>query len=134
MSTLRKTLGLGFFAIIVLGAAGLNAARSELPNHLQAAPCNLGAPAAVRHATPDADSYCGIREQCHVDSRVNASIRVYINGVYRGTMGPFGDIYPIVRDLSYESTELYAVSTCGRYSWRMTVRGDFRNYQWILYP
>jgi hypothetical protein len=75
----------------------------------------------------------GIEWECHVDSRVHAYIRVYINGVYRGTIPPFGDIYPIVGDLPHEVTYLYAVSEDGRY-WSRTVNGSSRNFHWILNP
>jgi len=38
--------------------------------------------------------FVGIGGECHVDSRVNAYIKVYINGRYRGTIPPWGDIFP----------------------------------------
>jgi len=129
MNTLRRLLCLGLLTAIALGAGKISSARSECG--LQGSAVAAVAPGAAARGD---ESFCGIREKCHVDSRVNATIDVYINGVYRGTMGPWGDIYPIVRDLSYEATELYAVSSCGRYTWRRTVRGDFRDYHWILNP
>src|SRR5262249_30880419 len=76
----------------------------------------------------------GITGQCHVDSRVNAWVRVYINGRYVGTMAPYGDIYPWVGDPAGGVTRLYAVSTCGRYSWSRNVYGAFSSYHWILLP
>jgi hypothetical protein len=128
MNTLRRILCLGFLAVVALGAGQISSARSEW------GPVSAALAVAPGAAARGDESFCGIREECHVDSRVNATIHVYINGVYRGTMGPWGDIYPIVRDLSYETTELYAVSSCGRYTWRRTVYGDFRDYHWILNP
>ena len=76
---------------------------------------------------------CGITGECHVDSRVNAFIRVYINGRYRGTIAPFGDIYPFVGDFPEQITTLYAVTDDGRF-WRRTVSGNVGNYHWTLYP
>jgi hypothetical protein len=78
--------------------------------------------------------FVGICGPCHVDSRVNAHIKVYINGRYRGTIEPWGDIFPIVGDCAGEVTHLYAVSTCGRYYWSRTVYADYGDFHWILYP
>jgi hypothetical protein len=60
-------------------------------------------------------------------------IRVYINGVYRGTMGPYGDIFPIVGDLAHEVTTLYAESNDGR-NWSRNVYSNVRSYHWTLFP
>jgi hypothetical protein len=79
-------------------------------------------------------SFVGINGECHVDSRVDMSIRVYINGRYVGTMGPFGDIFPLVRDFPEEITDLYAVSADGRFTWSRRVSGSHRSYHWILTP
>jgi hypothetical protein len=78
--------------------------------------------------------FVGIGGECHVDSRVNAYIKVYINGRHRGTIPPRGDIFPFVGDCAGEVTHLYAVSTCGRYSWSRTVYADYGDFHWILYP
>jgi hypothetical protein len=74
----------------------------------------------------------GINGQCHVDSRVNSSVAVYINGIYRGTMGPSGDLYLSVRDFASETTYLRAVSADGRV-WTQTVGGAFSNFTWTIY-
>src|SRR5207245_119199 len=76
----------------------------------------------------------GIGGECHVDSRVDHYIRVYINGRYRGTIPPWGDIFPFVGDGPHEVTHLYAVTTCGRYSWSRSVYGDHGDFHWILRP
>jgi hypothetical protein len=79
--------------------------------------------------------FVGIQNTCHVDSRVNAYIKVYINGEYRGTIPPYGDIYPFVGDDPDDVTTLYAVSTCGRYTWGpRDVCASYGNYHWILRP
>ncbi len=83
---------------------------------------------------PD-ETFVGIGGECHVDSRVNVYIRVYINGRYRGTIPPWGDIYPFVGDHPEDITDLYAVSTCGRFHWGpRSVYGSCGNYHWILDP
>ena len=87
-----------------------------------------------KNASEAEQHFVGIGYECHVDSRVNAHVRVYVNGRYRGTMAPFGDIYPIVGDLSGQVTVLYAVSTCGQYSWSRTVSRSLRNFHWMLLP
>ena len=81
---------------------------------------------------PISNAVDGIHGQCHVDSRVDVSIRVYINGQYRGTIGPWGDIFPFVNCNGV--TQLYAVSTCGRYSWSHSVFGDVGDYHWVIRP
>jgi hypothetical protein len=79
--------------------------------------------------------YVGIGGTCHVDSRVDVWIDVYINGRYRGRMPPWGDIYPFVGDPAGATTSLYAVSTCGRYRWGpVYVSGNYSDYHWILWP
>jgi hypothetical protein len=90
--------------------------------------------AEIKYTNESEPSRVGIQSLCHVDSRVDAYIRVYINGEYQGTMAPFGDISSLIDDLPGQVTDLYAVSTCGRYSWSRTVVGSFSNFQWILYP
>ncbi len=82
----------------------------------------------------DETQFVGIQDECHVDSRFNGYIRVYINGEYRGTIPPFGDIFPLVGDLPNEVTHLRAVSTCGRFVWSTQVRGRVGNYHWTLNP
>jgi len=76
-------------------------------------------------------SQAGIMGQCHVDSRVGTTISVYINGVYRGTMGSAGDLYLNVGDFAGEATFLRAVGADGRV-WNSTVTGAFSSYHWIL--
>jgi hypothetical protein len=80
------------------------------------------------------ESFVGIGGSCHVDSRVNAYLRVYINGVYRGTMCPYGDIYPFVGDLPGQTTLLEAYSTCGRYRYVRYVSGNCSDFHWTLVP
>lgn len=88
--------------------------------------------ASLKNVDESAGELIGIGGKCHVDSRFDGKIKVYINGRYRGTIPPYGDIFPFVGDDPDEVTDLYAVSECGRYSWRIRVRGDFDNYHWIL--
>jgi hypothetical protein len=125
MYALQKTLGLGFLAIVIFTAADLTA-RGEASNELK----TLG---ELKQSELKASQYCGVNN-LHVDSRVNAYVKVYVNGVYRGTLAPFGDIFPFVGDLPSQATDLYAVTTDGRFTWRMTVFGNYGSYQWILYP
>jgi hypothetical protein len=75
----------------------------------------------------------GIRGTVHFDSRTNIDIAVYVNGQYRGTMGPYGDIFTFVGDPHHASTHLYARAVDGRY-WHHHVHGNINDYQWILNP
>jgi len=75
----------------------------------------------------------GIMGQLHVDSRVNAFIRVYVDGRYVGSMGPFGDIYPFIGQTPEETTFLSARSNDGR-TWNNAVGRAVRNFTWVLYP
>jgi hypothetical protein len=83
----------------------------------------------------DGDSPFGVMGECHVDSRVGSCIRVYVNGQYRGTLAPYGDIFPFVGDSPNGVTCLYAVTVDGRLSWSRTLYGSYSSFQWILlYP
>jgi hypothetical protein len=85
--------------------------------------------------TEDEASPFGVMGECHVDSRVGSFVRVYVNGQYRGTIPPYGDIYPFVGDSPNGVTTLYAVTTDGRISWSKTLYGSYSSFQWILlYP
>jgi hypothetical protein len=89
----------------------------------------LGSDAQADEASP-----FGVMGECHVDSRVGVYIRVYINGVYRGTIRPGGDIFPFVGDSPNGVTTLYACSEDGRLTWNRTLYGSYSSFQWVLYP
>lgn len=137
MKTFTKMLGLAILGFMAMGMSQMASARGGRPAELGFFDSKV-ITATLRIEGKKAESvkelFCGIRDVCHVDSRVNAYIKVYVNGVYRGTIPPWGDIYPFVNDLPGAATTLYAVSTCGRYSWSMTVSQNYRDFQWILYP
>src|SRR5262249_54262799 len=90
--------------------------------------------ARMKNLPDEVESYVGVGGECHVDSRVSLSIRVYINGQYRGTMGPWGDIYPFVGDPAGGVADLYAARTGGRWTWSRRVSADYNNSHWILTP
>ena len=69
--------------------------------------------------------------QLHVDSRVNTFIRVYVDGRYVGSMGPYGDIYPWIGQTAEETTYLTARSNDGRV-WSRAVREAVGDFHWIL--
>jgi hypothetical protein len=123
MNTFTKLFALALLAALALGLNETASARSVSLADLK-----------ILDSHSAKESYCGVRDVCHVDSRVNLSIKVYVNGVYRGTMAPFGDIYPFINDLPGATTTLYAESTCGNFSWSRTVSGNVRDFHWILYP
>jgi hypothetical protein len=75
----------------------------------------------------------GIQGRLHADSRVNATIDVFVDGRYVGTMGPFGDIYPWIGQTPWETTYLRAQSRDGR-TWHHAVRGPVGDFHWILNP
>jgi hypothetical protein len=75
----------------------------------------------------------GIMGRLHVDSRVNAFIRVYVDGRYVGSMGPMGDIYPWIGQTARETTFLSARSSSGR-SWSNPVSRAVGDYRWTLVP
>ena len=75
----------------------------------------------------------GIMGELHTDSRVNATISVYVDGRFMGTMGPFGDLYTFIGQTAGETTYLQARSRDGRV-WNLNVRRAVNNEHWILYP
>jgi hypothetical protein len=75
----------------------------------------------------------GIMGQLHADSRVNATIFVYVDGRFVGSMGPFGDIYPYIGQSSWETTHLFARSNDGR-TWNRNIHNAVNNYHWVLLP
>lgn len=125
------------FAIVLTGiATGLNSfaeasAKTTFPLNPTAGRVS-GRPGEQKKAEQATEAFCGITNECHVDSRVNVRVNVYINGVFRGTIAPGGDIYPLVGDLPQQTTYLYAVTTDGRHEWRQTVNGNVHNFHWIL--
>ncbi len=122
-------------AALLAGAGAAYAQEPELPAKGEAQKTHDFVKAiAPTNVTDDVDDEePGIDGECHVDSRVNAYIRVYINGRYRGTIPPWGDIYPLVRDC-HGVTDLYAETECGRWSWSRRVYGGCDNYHWVLRP
>jgi hypothetical protein len=78
----------------------------------------------------------GIGGSLHVDSRVGLYIDIYVNGIYRGTVSPFGDIYNIfVGDPGGLDTILYGRAPGTSRVWGPSrVSGAFGNYTWQLYP
>ena len=76
----------------------------------------------------------GIGGSLHADSRVLLYIDVYVNGVYRGTVPPFGDIFNIfVGDPAGLDTFLYARAPGTNTTWGpVRVTGPVGNYTWIL--
>jgi hypothetical protein len=75
----------------------------------------------------------GIMGTLHADSRVNATIFVYVDGRFVGSMGPYGDIYPYIGQTAWETTFLSAHSNDGR-TWNRQVSSAVNNYHWILMP
>jgi hypothetical protein len=75
----------------------------------------------------------GIMGTLHADSRVNATIFVYVDGRFVGSMGPFGDIYPYIGQTAWETTFLFARSNDGR-TWNRNIGSAVNNYHWILLP
>jgi hypothetical protein len=88
---------------------------------------------AEEAARKEAEKTRGIQRQLHADSRVNATIDVFVDGRYIGTMGPFGDLYRWIGQSPWETTYLRAQSRDGR-TWHHAARGPHGNYHWILYP
>jgi hypothetical protein len=144
MNAFTKRLALGFLALAISGMIQPASAQEDGAATTKVLQSNATKATAIdiafhnvlaqRKVENTGEQPCGISRECHVDSRVDAYIRVYINGVYRGTMAPFGDIYPLVGDDFDETTYLYAVTTDGRLYWSQTIRGGFRDYHWILRP
>jgi hypothetical protein len=75
----------------------------------------------------------GIMGTLHADSRVNATVFVYVDGRFVGSMGPFGDIYPYLGQTAWETTHLFARSNDGR-TWHRNISNAVNNYHWILLP
>ncbi|MGC9973181.1 MAG: hypothetical protein ABSE56_21605 [Bryobacteraceae bacterium] len=74
--------------------------------------------------------YC----QVHVDNRTNLIIKVFVDGTYRGLMGPWGDLYTYTLA---GGTGLYARADYedGTYSsWGPRVISCYGTETWTLHP
>jgi hypothetical protein len=138
MTGLTSTMAWALLASLGLGSEPFQDSQSSKARMLDAKALSasqaMAKQAQGKTAAEWETMFVGIGGECHVDSRVNAYIRVYINGCYRGTIPPYGDIYPFVGDCEEDVTELYAVTTCGRYYWSRRVYGAVGDYHWILRP
>jgi hypothetical protein len=72
--------------------------------------------------------------ELHVDNRTDLIIRIYVDGDYVGTVGPWGDVYG---EYSCRTHTLYARAyfTDGSYStWGPTTANLCEDYTWRLWP
>lgn len=70
----------------------------------------------------------------HVDNRTTLYVDVYLDGDFRGTVGPWGDLY---RSVGCGGTRLYARAdyTDGSHSfWGPQVEGVLGTFNWLLWP
>lgn len=91
------------------------------------------AQADAKKARESGEKTRGIMGRLHADSRVNATIDVFVDGRYVGTMGPMGDLYVWIGQTASETTYLSARSRDGRFWGVFPVSEAVTNYHWVLY-
>lgn len=69
-----------------------------------------------------------------VDNRTGWYVRIYVDGIFRGTIAPWGDAYCYT---GAGGTKLYAVATFtdgSRFSWGPGIVTCYGSYTWQLFP
>lgn len=75
----------------------------------------------------------GITRRLFVDNRTGYTLSIYVNGRYKGSLGPYGDGYVWVGDSRWGSTKLYAKAPGTSSYWSRTVSGNVSDFTWHLY-